>query len=469
MKFLLKFIFRYIFQTGGVMLLLLLVTGNVSGMNSRPLQKLSIGSQWSPSRSALDTETGILYFLQEQTLTIVDLGTFRIIEKHERSEPETGMSFHDYHALVMHSELYLVKDFGSSLHKWENGSWHRLDKASEIPMQVGSTVFAREGRIYRYGGYGFWSCRIFFTYYHPAIRDWEILAPVKSDELPHGTSGTDMIDLHEKSYFLRGEKIIPTNPMRREPSRECWEFNWKNKSWRYLGIHRNSFGPSAYHFRWNDKLVYVSDGLTYVYDFPHNRFTAYENTSPVWYCKSGIYHYGDHFYILGESPGNMGISVFQVNENDLLGEQTGEGRIYINGFHRTLWIVTGLFLLMMMHLLILLGRGRVFSHKISIAGNKIHYKNKKIDLEPLQQNILELLLNKKELSTADLMDGLHKEHLHPTQKMRILAAVIEEINLKLRFVTGSNTDFIKIKKSEIDKRIKAYYIEMKWFEHISQA
>ncbi|MFA5013744.1 MAG: hypothetical protein WC520_04280, partial [Candidatus Paceibacterota bacterium] len=81
-------------------------------------------------------------------------------------------------------------------------------------------------------------------------------------------------------------------------------------------------------------------------------------------------------------------------------------------------------------------------------------------------NILELLLNKNELSTADLMDGLNKDQLHPTQRMRILASVIEEINLKLRFVTGSDTDFIKIRKREIDKRIKAYYIEKKWFDHI---
>ncbi len=68
-----------------------------------------------------------------------------------------------------------------------------------------------------------------------------------------------------------------------------------------------------------------------------------------------------------------------------------------------------------------------------------------------------------------MMEVLNKNHLHPTQKMRILASVIEEINLKLRLITSSNADFVKIKKSEIDKRIKAYYIEKKWFEHISQS
>ncbi|MFA5752378.1 MAG: hypothetical protein WC910_04865 [Bacteroidales bacterium] len=464
MKFLRKFLFRLLLPVGCLMFLF--VPGNVYGMNSRPLQKLSLGSQWSPSRSALDPSTGLLYFMQEQTLTVVDLGAFRILGQFEQSEPEPGMSFDDYHPVVMQSVLYLVKDRGGSLLKWENGSWIRLDNASENNMQAGSTVFAREGRIYRYGGYGFWSCRNFFTYYNPGIRSWEILAPVNTDKLPQGTSGTDMIDLHEQTYFLRGEKVIPSNPMRKEPFRECWEFTWKNKSWRYLGIHRNMFAPSAFHFRWNDKLVYVSDGLTYVYDFPHNRFTSHENTSPVWYCKAGMYHYRDHFYILGESPGNMDISIFRVNENDLLGEKTGEGRIYINGFHRTLWIVTGLFLLMMLHLLFLMGRCCVYSHKVGITGNKIQYKNKKIELKPMELNILELLLNKNELSTADLMDGLNKDQLHPTQRMRILASVIEEINLKLRFVTGSDTDFIKIRKREIDKRIKAYYIEKKWFDHI---
>ncbi|MDD4500174.1 MAG: hypothetical protein PHP15_07245, partial [Bacteroidales bacterium] len=196
---------------------------------------------------------------------------------------------------------------------------------------------------------------------------------------------------------------------------------------------------------------------------------AYENSTPVWYCKAGVYHYENHFYILGDSPGNMDVSVFKINEKDLLGKQTGEGRIYVNGFHRTLWIVTGLFLLIMLHLLILIGRSRVYSHKISIDGNMLHYKSKKMDLDPVQKNILELLLLNNESSTSDMMEVLNKNHLHPTQKMRILASVIEEINLKLRLITSSNADFVKIKKSEIDKRIKAYYIEKKWFEHISQS
>lgn len=437
---------------------------NLYGMNSLPLQKLTLGSQWSPSRSALDPSKGLLYFMQEQTLTVVDLEAFRILGQFEQSAPGPGMSFDDYQPVVMQSVLYLVKDRGGSLLKWENGSWVRLDNFSENKMQAGSTVFAREGRIYRYGGYGFWSCRNFFTYYDPAISNWEILAPVNTNELPQGTSGTDMIDLREQTYFLRGEKVIPSNPMRREPSLECWAFNWKKKSWTYLGIHRNKFGPSSFHFCWNDKLVYVFDGQTYVYDFPHNRFTSYENTTPVWYCKAGMYHYGDYFYILGESPGNMDISIIRVKENDLLGEQTGEGRIYTNGFHQTLWIVTGLFLLMILHLLILIGRSRMYSHKIEIAGNKIQYKNRKIELEPEQKNILQLLIHENELSTTDLMDGLNKKSLHPTQRMRILATVIEELNLKLRLITGNSNDFVKIKKSEIDKRIKAYYIEKKWFE-----
>lgn len=467
MKYRHKSIYHIIVTLFNVFLIFL--SGNVNGMNTLPLQKLKLGTQWAPSRSALDRDSGILYFMQEQAITLVDLNTFRVVEKIEQSEPEPGMSFDDYHPVVMQSVLYLVKDFGGSLLKWENGSWTRLDNASENRMQTGSTVFVREGRIYRYGGYGFWSCRNFFTYYHPAIRDWEILAPVNTNELPQGTAGTDMINIGEQSYFLRGEKVIPSNPMRREVSRECWEFNWKKKSWRYLGIHRNTFSPSACHFRWNDKLVYISDGQTYIYDFPHNRFTAYENSTPVWYCKAGVYHYENHFYILGDSPGNMDVSVFKINEKDLLGKQTGEGRIYVNGFHRTLWIVTGLFLLIMLHLLILIGRSRVYSHKISIDGNMLHYKSKKMDLDPMQKNILELLLLNNESSTSDMMEVLNKNHLHPTQKMRILASVIEEINLKLRLITSSNADFVKIKKSEIDKRIKAYYIEKKWFEHISQS
>lgn len=65
----------------------------------------------------------------------------------------------------------------------------------------------------------------------------------------HGTPGMDIIDVQEQSYFLREEKIIPSNPMRKEASREYWVFNLKNKSWRYPGIHRNMFSPSVFHLR----------------------------------------------------------------------------------------------------------------------------------------------------------------------------------------------------------------------------
>ena len=153
-------------------------------MNTLPLQKLKLGTQWAPSRSALDTDTGILYFMQEQTITLVDLNTFRVVEKIEQSEPEPGMSFDDYHPVVMQSVLYLVKDFGGSLLKWENGSWTRLDNASENRMQTGSTVFVRRADL-PVRGYGFWSCRN-FTYYIRQSGTGK-LAPVSTNELPQGT------------------------------------------------------------------------------------------------------------------------------------------------------------------------------------------------------------------------------------------------------------------------------------------
>jgi hypothetical protein len=149
MKFLRKVLFRFLLPTGCLGFLFL--PHNVYGMNSLPLQQLTLGSQWSPSRSALDPSKGLLYFMQEQTLTVVDLEAFRILGQFEQSAPGPGMSFNDYQPVVMQSVLYLVKDRGGSLLKWENGSWIRLDNDSENKMQAGSTVFAREGRIYRYG------------------------------------------------------------------------------------------------------------------------------------------------------------------------------------------------------------------------------------------------------------------------------------------------------------------------------
>ena len=64
-----------------------------------------------------------------------------------------------------------------------NDTLTRIDHSFDHKMTYGSSVFQRNDTIFKFGGYGFWSSRNFFTYFDPSSKEWEFY-PTKSLLIP---------------------------------------------------------------------------------------------------------------------------------------------------------------------------------------------------------------------------------------------------------------------------------------------
>ena len=76
---------------------------------------------------------------------------------------------------------------------WEisNDSMIRIDKSYDHKMTNGSKVFTHNDTIFKFGGYGYWSNRNFFTYFSENSKEWEFYKINPKSYLPPGLSGMD--------------------------------------------------------------------------------------------------------------------------------------------------------------------------------------------------------------------------------------------------------------------------------------
>ena len=105
--------------------------------------------------------------------------------------------------------------------------------------------------------------------------------------------------------------------------------------------------------------------------------------------------------------------------------------------------------------------------KISIVEGKLIYKLREYQPETEHLGMLNLFLSAEELTTNDLCDFLHKEHLHYSQNTRIINNMIDELNFNIGMLMQKEVKVILKHKSDVDKRIKVYSIQKKYFTTIS--
>lgn len=103
----------------------------------------------------------------------------------------------------------------------------RIDRTTHEGDNYLMMAFHRNDTLYQVGGYGFWRMRNFFTYYLPALKEWEYVEGWKGIEAMNTWSYFDpradrlyVIGRHSKNHQLGKQLII-------EDSVYCFDFNQK--------------------------------------------------------------------------------------------------------------------------------------------------------------------------------------------------------------------------------------------------
>ena len=368
---------------------------------------------------------------------------------------------------VLSDGIYFTISLGGYVWKLHNDSLQRIDRSFEHRMQINSTQFVHNDQIYRYGGYGFWSNRNFFTKYDPLIREWEVIPPINTVDIPEGTKDNHIVYNGKKVIVFGGNKLDQKDLATNINTNEVWQYDLDKMKWENLGeiqVDIHSMEENFY-IMYQDKLILQSDPFLYVFDPFNNKVLKYrENTIHKKILGKGIskFHNGKFYLLMVANNVNMHFLETRL-EDEFFGPVIEEYPFYKK--NRWPWLL----MLLPAGLFGFIGY-RVYKRNKSLANSALLrndglvYKRVFYKLDQVQVEVLECLLSAESgVETSSLMKLIENPEHNYSHNMRTKNLVISELNYKLRTVFKIEQDLIESHKSERDKRIIIYTIDKQRF------
>ncbi|WP_145758393.1 hypothetical protein [Sediminicola sp. YIK13] len=431
-------------------------------------QTMDIGNFHPLKKVLLNEGTSELYLFQPDSVYIVKLDKQKKVRKIPLLVPEENFIY-DFHPISIGDNIYFVEYKGGRLFEYTDNKFIRKDRSFTHKMQINSTVFVHKDSIYRYGGYGFWSQRNFFTYYDKPSSEWQMVAPSSSKILPKGTQDSWVTNVEDDIYIFGGIAMDDYNPEQFYPSHKVFKFNTNAASWQELGDGNIDLSRFSKSIPFGNKHIYLDDkdDNIYVVDIIDNTLKLYKKTS----VNNNIVALLNSYYFKGafycfiwnpQQPNHFQLTV--IPEEEFFGDLISEREFYDTNTAHSSVLLGVLSTLGISLLLFLTRRWYLGRNKITVSLKGLSYKNNKFDMDENSIAAINLLLRSDdEVNSKELMDLVENKNLNFAHNTKIKNKLIAEINFKLRTVLGIKADPITFQKSKIDKRIKTYSIERRYF------
>lgn len=357
--------------------------------------------------------------------------------------------------LIKNSEYFLVNSLGGEVLHLKNNETERIDHSFSHKNQLKSSLFSFDNTIYRFGGYGFFDSRNFFTYFSNKTNEWEALE-TKSKVFPPGLFDNKFFIHDNDFYVFGGYSIDINNRSKRNSNNELWKFSFDNKQWKLITENSifNDLTFSKFDYLHNERFYFLKNGELYSLDIKN---LSLEHYGKLNYLDKGNIIFptivsDNTLYTIGNSP-NSELSrhnIFELNLAEINPISTTKLDSYSIGSVEYLVLT----IISISLLFFLIKKYLVRTKKIRLFRDKMIYGFKKIKLSTLEQNFLYLFLINKELDNSELV-SLIGSHVDASQKSRIKNSTIDSLNLKISFLTNSKFQ-IKKNASSQDRRYYSY-------------
>ena len=368
----------------------------------------------------------------------------------------------DVKLVFKNNEPVLVSRGGGMVWRVKNDTFKRVDQSFNHKMTNGSAVFVHNDTIMKFGGYGYWSSRSFFTYYDEITLQWEFYTIDKKSQLPPGVSSINSTYLDGEFYFSDGQVSNLNSPLISATNAKVWHFDFKNKSWSDLGTSQFSPDslPRSLDLRNGSLLVKTvfdkknDKSNILIYDYVNNSIHPWNNLSPLFSIESGfvandsLYSYSNNQLFSVKIPDFKSASFDDVK----LMFVDSDALFYI--LSRVTLIVSILLFAAVMFLYSK-NRKRPRLSEIGFRFNRVHY--------PLSKNellLLNLVLYSKRVESKTLLNKIYDPQLSAAQNNKIKIDLVDSLNEKIFKIMGVNS-FISSKKSVRDQRVLIYYTKFR--------
>lgn len=429
-------------------------------------QSIDLGNVGLIKNKCVDKEKKELYVFYADSVVVFDLVKFskKSSSKLEYEEGLLGKT------VCVNSKIFFVQNDGGKVFQLMDNKIVRIDKSFTHKMQINSSIFTYNDTIYRYGGYGFWSYRNFFTYFDTTSSEWDVVPPEGSKVLPDGTQQSIITILGDDIYVYGGFKSEKFNPLNSVINDEVWKFNIKTKSWKKIGTTDFDAYNHIVKFPVNNDYIFFNytknEGEFFKVDILNNKKSSYKSITFHRFLKDIPFYLDGVFYcyIWKDFSGSHEIQLVKRFEDEFLGEKIREEKFYYN--NETLYLSIGVLvsLLFISTITFKLLKWNKKKNRITTVNGHLVYKRRILNLDKKSVRIINLLLNSEnEIISRDILNITEKPNLNYGHNTRVMNSKIEEINFRLKEILHVKNDLITYKKSNTDKRIKVYTIDKSYF------
>ena len=430
-------------------------------------QSIDLGNIDLVKRTHFVEDTRELYVFYEDSISVIDLNEIKEIRKEEHKIPKKILNGR-YSILSKNGSLYFLDHSGGGVYKLENNTTKGIDRSYIHKMWFGSSMFVKNDTLFRYGGYGFWSMRNFFTYYDDFNIGWEIVSPYGSSSIPQGSSKSTVVVNNDDIYVYGGDILNPFEPKEYLVNKEVWKFDYNNREWKLLGESDMIYDNFDFDMEYRDNHIFtnIDDKNLYIVDVINNNIKTYNKSSFQYGLsdKFDSFYMDGVFYCLSLMSSKNTLRLITRNEDEFFGQLVSENQLYYNNEKIYIAIITILLILISIFSYFRIKKLNIKRNKIIVTEIEMIYKRRIIPFDVNSIKILNLFFQKnKEVFSSDIMDIVENKDLNHGHNTRVKNNLIDEINLKFKSLLGVDDDLITFQKSSLDKRIKVYILEKKYF------
>ena len=383
------------------------------------------------------------------SLIRLDANNLKVLAKQKILRPKRLLSFTP---IIKANKLIFLDNHGGDVFELtEKDSLAKIDNSDIKNFLIGSSIFIKNDTLFRYGGYGYWSISNFFIYLDNATKQWEVYNISNTSSKAKDVHSHFSIDTGNEFYFFGGHSITHNGARDGFSNNEVWSFNFQTKNWHFLGKSKTDFGSDPADFI-IDKSIYIINELGRLYrvDLIENEFTEFKINPFIYLFKKHVnpVFYKDYLYYI-DKMGVVKKVAFKTLSNKVIKTTTFYKKKNSNN---PLLISAGFVFLCF--LLIVIYEYLKVRNAIVISKNGLKYKSKFIQLDSVAISIIELVII-KELEFSVITKLVRKEHLSKIQNERNRNQYLEDINQKIKLLTGFKSNFLIISKSTFDARYKS--------------
>lgn len=360
----------------------------------------------------------------------------------------------------------LSSNLGGEILEFKGDSIFRIDNSYNHKLQLGSLEFIRNDTIFRYGGYGFFENRNFFTYYNREINSWEFLK-IKGEVIPEELSNFLYCITKDNIYILGGNIIDKFDNDITYKNYKSYKFDFKTKKWKYLGK-LNNFLSRTLTISLNSDTFYSfnkENGNILKININSNLIEEFYKTPTIKKIKHSFFKpffHKDKLHFFNYENNKLIFNSISIKDFESSLIKKDSRKIYQSSYWILIVICLG-FIVFLSSIIII---SKKYINKIIKINGLYFFNFKRLSLRGKEEVVFNIIYNQgrnnKKVDNRTITEIFFDENLNYGTINRRKNESINKLNYKFKILLKTNKEIILREQSELDKREIFYSINSKF-------